>query len=96
MMALVVHKFQEFGVEVKHIPGGCTFLCQPVDVMFDKPFKSCIQKMWIRWLINKGINQHTTSLPMRLNIPMWVNEAMGHMEDEQRIIRNGWLKMGFN
>ena len=30
MMALVVQMIQELGVEVKHIPGGCTSLCQPV------------------------------------------------------------------
>jgi hypothetical protein len=39
MMALVVQMIQELGVEVKHIPGGCTSLCQPVDVGFNKPFK---------------------------------------------------------
>ncbi len=42
MMASVVSKIQELGVEVKHIPGGCTSLCQPVDVGFNKPFKSRI------------------------------------------------------
>jgi hypothetical protein len=40
MMALVVHKIQELVVEVKHIPGGCTSLCQSVDVCFNKPLKS--------------------------------------------------------
>ena len=44
MMASVVQKIQqELGVEVKHIPGGCTFLCQPVDVGFNKPFKD---RLW--------------------------------------------------
>ncbi len=36
MMASVVYKIQELGVEVKHIPGGCTSLCQPVDVEFNQ------------------------------------------------------------
>jgi hypothetical protein len=40
MMASVVYKIQELGVKVKHIPGGCTSLCLPVDVGFNKPFKS--------------------------------------------------------
>jgi hypothetical protein len=40
MMASVVYKIQELGVEVKQIPGGCTSLCQQVDVGFNKPFKS--------------------------------------------------------
>ncbi len=38
MMASVVYKIQELGVEVKDIPGGCTSLRQPVDVGFNKPF----------------------------------------------------------
>ncbi len=37
MMASVVYKIQELGFEVKHIPGGCTSLCQPVDVGFNNP-----------------------------------------------------------
>jgi hypothetical protein len=40
MMASVVSKIQELGVKVKHIPGGCISLCQPVDAGFKKPFKS--------------------------------------------------------
>ena len=39
MMAFVVQKIQELGVEVKHIPGGCTSLCQPIDVGINKPFR---------------------------------------------------------
>ena len=32
MMASVVMRINELGVEVQQIPGGCTDLCQPVDV----------------------------------------------------------------
>ena len=32
MMASVVGKIQELGIKVEHIPGGCTGLCQPVNV----------------------------------------------------------------
>jgi hypothetical protein len=39
MMSSVVQMIQELGVEVQHIPGGCTSLCQPEDVGFNKPFK---------------------------------------------------------
>jgi hypothetical protein len=31
MMGLVVQRIQELGIKVRHIPGGCTSLCQPVD-----------------------------------------------------------------
>ena len=42
MMGSVVQRIQELGVEVQHIPGGCTSLCQPVNVGFNKPFKDRI------------------------------------------------------
>jgi hypothetical protein len=42
MMTSVLYKIQELGVKVKHIPGGCTSLCQPADIGFNKPFKSCV------------------------------------------------------
>jgi hypothetical protein len=37
MLALVVQRIQELRVEVRHIPGGCTSLCQPINVGFNKP-----------------------------------------------------------
>ena len=47
MMESVVKMIKELGVEVKHIPGGCTSLCQPVDVGLDKNSK---QMDWLRHL----------------------------------------------
>ena len=68
MMASVVQKIQgELGVEVKHIPGGCTSLCQPVDVGFNKPFEDRLQRLWASWMISEGIVHGTTSPPTRLD-----------------------------
>ena len=39
IMASVVNEIQALGVEVEHIPGGCTYLCQPVDIGINKPYK---------------------------------------------------------
>ena len=47
MMALVVTRIHELGVEVTHIPGGCTSICQPVDVSFNKPLKDRVRRMWL-------------------------------------------------
>ena len=60
MMGSVVQKIQELGVEVRHIPGGCTSLCQPVDVGFNKPFKDRMRKQWLSWMISEGIVHGTT------------------------------------
>jgi hypothetical protein len=95
MMASVVSKIQELGVKVKHIPGRCTSPCQPVDEGFNKPFKSRVQKMWINWMITKGVQEGTTSLPTRCNVAVWVDKAMAKMKEKQQIIKNAWLKTGF-
>ena len=39
IMAFVVNQIQALGVEVEHIPSGCTYLRQPVDIGINKPYK---------------------------------------------------------
>ena len=39
LMASVVNIKQNNGVQVEHIPGGCTCLCQPIDVGIGNPLK---------------------------------------------------------
>ncbi len=39
VMASVVKQIQKLGIEVIHIPGGCTGLYQPLDVGINKSFK---------------------------------------------------------
>jgi hypothetical protein len=94
MMALVVQRIQELGVEVKHIPGGCTSLCQPVNISFNKPFKDCVRRTWHSWMIANGVVHSTTSPPTRLDVATWVDNAMAEMRREGDIIRNAWRKMG--
>ncbi len=51
--------------------------------------------MWIKWMIKEGIKEGTMSLPTRHGVTVWVDKAMGQMKEEQWIIKNAWLKMGF-
>ena len=95
MMALVVQMIQELGVEVQHIPGGCTPLCQPADVGFNKPFKDWMQRQWLNWMIAEGIIHGTTSPPTRLDVAKWVNTAMLEMKGEGQIIRIAWKRHGY-
>jgi hypothetical protein len=46
-------------------------------------------------MIAEGVQEGTTSLPMRRDVAVWINEGMAQMKEEQRIIKNAWLKMGF-
>ena len=68
MMASVVTRIQNLGVEVQHIPGGCTSLCQPVDIGVNKPFKNRLRSEWEKWMILEGLEHGTTSPPTRADI----------------------------
>ena len=95
MMASVVTRIQELGIEVKHIPGGCTSLCQPVDVGFNKPFKDRIRRQWMSWMIAEGVIHGTTSSPTRRDVAGWVDRAMAEMKNEVGISRIAWSKTGY-
>jgi len=86
---------QELGVEVQHIPGGCTSLCQLVDFGFNKPFKDRMRRQWFNWMINEGVIHGTTSPPVRLDVAKWVHNAMLEMKGECQIIRNAWNRHGY-
>lgn len=96
MMKSVVTRIQALGVEVFHIPGGCTGLCQPVDVGFNKPLKSRIRSEWEEWMNAKwdGLQAHEeTPKPTRLIVSEWVLQAFDDFPE--RLIRNAWTKTGY-
>jgi hypothetical protein len=46
-------------------------------------------------MISEGITNGTTSTPTRLNVASWVDQAMGDMSAKRGIVRNAWLKLGY-
>jgi len=68
-MQSVVHEIQALGVEVEHIPGGCTHLCQPVDVGYNKPFKAHIMRLWQDWMVEEGLESQKP--PSREKMAEW-------------------------
>jgi hypothetical protein len=46
MMGNIINRIQSLGIEVVHIPPGCTYLCQPVDVGVNKVIKSQMRNKW--------------------------------------------------
>lgn len=88
MMASVVSKIQDLGVEVEHIPGGCTALCQPVDIGVNKPFKNRLCDQWEDWMIAEGLANGTTSLPTREDIVRWTRYAKANLSSQ--IVKNAW------
>ena len=63
---------KKLGIEVVHIPGECTGLCQPLDVGINKPVKCRVRSRWEEWMIY-GIEKHgTVVLPSRKEVLAWV------------------------
>ena len=46
MMGSIVENIQGLGIEDQHIPGGSTYLCQPIDVSINRPIKVALVNMW--------------------------------------------------
>ena len=82
-----VHRIQEMGVEVIHIPGVCTSLCQPVDVGFNKQFKDCIRTLWTTWMVEEGLTAGTTTAPARHRVAEWIDSAMLDMASASKLKR---------
>ena len=74
-MALVVGSIQNLGVEVEHIPGGCTLLCQPLDVGINRSMELNIHEDWEGWMMDLGISVSMTKPPTRKLIVEWAMKA---------------------
>ena len=75
MMKSTVNAIKDLGVEVKHIPGGCTSLCQPVDVGMNKSFKTRMRKLWEEWMISTGSHEGKIDPPTRKHIAEWCSDS---------------------
>ena len=91
---LQVLQINHHGIQVEHIPGGCTSLCQPVDIGINKPFKAFLRKAWEKWMIDEGIRSGTTSPPTRELIAKWASYAKEQIKETH--IRNAWRHEPFS
>ena len=88
VMSSVVNEIQDLGVKVEHIPGSCTYLCQPVDVGINKPYKKHMRQQWELWMISEGMAEGTTAPPSCEQIVNWVKYANETMSEVN--IHNAW------
>ena len=88
VMASLVNEIQELGMEVEHIPGGCTYLCQPVDIGINKPYKKHMRHQWEIWMISEEMVNGTTSPPTYEQIVNWAKYANETLSEAN--IRNAW------
>jgi hypothetical protein len=88
-------RIQDLGVEVQHIHGGCTGVCQPVDVRIGKPFKNSVTRCWEDWMVEKGgLSKEKCKTPSREEVSEWVIKSIGSIGS--KIVCNSWRHIGFS
>ena len=92
MMGVIVELTQSYGIEVLHIPAGCTYLCQPVDVGINRPLKAKMEELWEEWMLQEGIASNET--PSRKLIGEWILEAWDSLDRET--VKNAWKKKKYS
>ena len=98
MMASVTDAIAKLGIEIIHIPGGCTGLTQPLDVGINKPFKSRVRVLWEEWMINKIDCTGLVYAPTREDISGWVAEFVWGLNGRISCETHGerWGTIGFS
>jgi hypothetical protein len=73
MMGNIVNRIQSLGIEVVHIPPGCMYLCQPIDVGINKVIKSGMRNKWEDWMIEgDGLVNSVAKEPSRRFVAEWI------------------------
>ena len=94
MMGSVVNRIQSLGIEVQHIPAGCTYLCQPVDVGINCPIKKEMTYQWEEWMVTGGgVTAGVAKTPSRAQVSEWINGAYKAITEETG--QNAWRKTGY-
>ena len=95
LMGSVVTAIQDLGIEVIHIPGGCTGLLQPLDVGLNKPFKVRVRASWEEWMMAMINNHGVVEAPTCDDIASWVASTHWDM-DGTPMMRKAWRKTGYS
>jgi hypothetical protein len=93
---MVCNAINELGVDLVHIPGGCTPLCQPVDVGINKPFKSRMQNKWEEYLVQNRGNEVRGKIPSpsRECLSTWIIDSLQDLDED--LVKNAWNSTGFS
>ena len=93
-MGSVVNRIESMGIEVLHIPAGCTYLCQPIDAGIHKPIKTRLHDKWEEWMVEgERIVNRKAMEPSRKMVAAWVVDIYNNIPTV--IGRNAWKKTGF-
>ncbi len=95
VMASVINKIAELGFEVIHIPGGCTALCQPLDIGVNKPFKQRIRHLWEEWMMEMLDRDGVIREATHKEVAEWTASVYWNIVGS-KILKDTWWKTGYN
>ena len=81
-------KITDLGVQVEHIPGGCTCLCQPIDVGIAKPLKNRVRERDELWRSSITDINEKLKPPTREMLAGWIIESLQSVDST--IVCNSW------
>jgi hypothetical protein len=93
MMATVVNRIQDLGVQVEFIPPGCTGLLQPVDVGYNKAFKAKLRTEYNTWLLDQDPDERIPATTRR-DVANWLVAAEANIINDT--LKNSWRKTGYS
>jgi hypothetical protein len=93
LLESVAYAIKSLSVEIKFIPAKCTSLVQPIDVGFNKPYKSNMSKIYIDFMMDQDSSQPLRGAT-RLKVSQWIINAVGGISRETVV--NAWRKTGYS
>ncbi len=91
-----MNQIQSLGIEVQHIPAGCTYLCQPVNCQLgiNKPIKKEMMEQWEDWMYSGGgVVEGVAKAPSPKLVAEWIIGTYKKISEVTG--QNAWRKGGF-
>ena len=83
--------------EVTFVPGGCTSLIQPVDVVINKPFKERVEKFATEHMqenLDSYVNGTIPAKERRVLFTKWVGQAWEEVSAMKEMVKRSFMKTG--
>ena len=95
MCQAVVDSIQALGIEVIHIPGGCTGLLQPLDVGINRPYTVRIRAKWEEWMMDSIDRYDEIRAPLHKDVLAWAAKTHCEMQGLP-LMKNAWRKTNYS
>ena len=89
-MARVTGELEALGVQVEIIPGGCTGMCQPIDVGIGMSLKTRAMHLWEEWMVAECAGGRASRPASQLQMCQWIANSVLQIHSSELLVRNSW------